>query len=150
MILREATSEDLPDIIGMALMFHAESPVHGWLPFNPTRVRELVLAAIDDPLWLPLVVYADGALIGMAMMLVVPTFFGDDMEACDLAFYVDHDRRGSRAALAMLFHIRAWAKARGARRLTITPNTGINQDQAVRFFEKCGFITQGSVLSERL
>jgi GNAT superfamily N-acetyltransferase len=151
MILRRAEAADLPDIIGMALLFHAESPVHGWLEFDPSRVRELVLAAIDDPDWLPLVVYADDELIGMAMMIAVSTFFGNDIEVCDLIFYVDHSRRGSKAALAMMAHIRAWAKQeKGALRLTITPNTGINQDQAVSFFEKCGMQRQGTVLSQRL
>lgn len=150
MILRRAELVDMPDILGMAHRFHSESPVHGWLQFDFDQVRELITSAIDDPAWLPLVVYSDGELVGMALMVTLPTFFGLELECVDLTFYVDPGRRGGVAAARMLAAIVSWAGERGARRVSIAPNTGISHDKSVSFFERSGFSLVGAVLTKRL
>ena len=150
MILRRAELADMPDVLGMAHRFHAESPVHNWLPFDHDQVRQLVTNAIDDPTWLPLVVYSDGELVGMAMMVLLPTFFGPALECVDLTFYVDPGRRGGIAAARMLEAIVGWAADSGAQRVTIAPNTGIEPAKVIRFFERSGFSSVGTVLQRTL
>lgn len=150
MIVRRAEAGDLPDLLSLAATFHRESSLNSWLPFSPAKVHKLIVDAISDPDWLPLVAYSNGELAGMALIVSMETFFGPAREAGDLAFYVDPARRGGRAAVAMLKAIIAWCAGKGIARLTIAPNTGIAHDSAVSFFRKAGMDVTGTALTRRL
>ena len=106
--------------------------------------------AVGDPAWFPVVAIDEGALAGMALMCANPVFFGDALEVLDLTFFVHPDRRGSMAARAMLEAIDGWARAIGAVRVTIAPNTGIDHDRTTRFFRILGFEKTGEAMTKRI
>lgn len=146
MIVRPATMEDMPAVIGMAAQFHAESPVFSPQPFDPVKVHQLVAAAIGDDDWLALVAFASGGeLVGMGLFFAMESFFGPSLEVGDLAFYVAPTRRGSLAAAGIMERLLSWAEAKGAYSVDLGVNTGINPEKAGQFFEHCGLGLKGQL-----
>lgn len=150
MIIRRCEPADLPDVIGLAAVFHAESPEHSFLPFDPVAVHGLVMNAIDNESWLPLVAYSQGELVGIGLFFALPTFFGPALEGGDLAFYVRPDRRGTIAAAGMMKRLMAWIAETGVKVFRAGVNTGIDDPRAERFFAGAGFQRAGSIWSLRV
>lgn len=149
MIVRRCEPDDLPDVIGLAATFHRESPVFRDLPFEAIKVHQLVSNAIENPDWLPLVAFAQGELVGMALFFALPSFFGPAIEAGDLAFYVRPDRRGTIAAGALMKRLFAWLAEKDVRLFRAGVNTGIDDARAEKFFAGCGLTRLGSVWALR-
>ncbi len=147
MIVRRIERGDMPDVVAMSAAFHQESPVFAPLPFDPAKVYELVVNAIDNERWLPLIAYSSGGeVVGIALFYAVETFFGPAIEIGDLAFYVPPGRRGSLAAAGMMEEFLRWAMTQQPAMISIGINTGINEELAARFFERCGFTHKGRML----
>ncbi len=147
-VVRRCEPEDVDDALFLARMMHAESPLHNSYRFDDAKVRQLIINSIADPNWLPVLAYAQGKPIGMALMLVTEMFYGPDKECLDLVFYVDPTARGGHAAFKMSSMIQWWASDQGAERCTIGIHNGINHDTAMSFFMKMGFKPLG-VLMEK-
>lgn len=151
MYARRAIAADLDEIVALSRRFHAESPHHRVMAFSADKVRALVDAARKDPDWLVVMVVSDdGPIIGMALMYALPAYFSDDLEVQDLAFYVAPEKRGTRAAKLMIDMIYPWFVGTGARALTIGINTGINHDQAARFFARFGLLPRGILVGNNV
>lgn len=143
------TPADLPEVLDMARAFWAESPTHRQLAYNDAKVVNLVAAAMEDPDWLAIIVRgSDGALSGMALFYALPAYFSDDLELADLAFYVAPGRRGGLTAAALLRAVAEFGREKQVKRVTIGINTGINHEQALRFFAKAGFGVTGYLVGQ--
>lgn len=145
--VRRATEADLAELLPLCRLFHAESPHHSRLRFSEARVDELIRAALTNRDWLALVACSDdGAIIGMGLFYYALAFFSDEAEIGDLTFWVHPDHRGGRAAVQILKELDDWYRLRRASRLNIGVTTGINEAQALRFFERFGFERHGVLL----
>lgn len=145
--VRRAMEEDMSEILVLARRFHAESPVHRALSFSEQKVSNLIRTAFEDPAWLPIVAVDDQGIIGIGLFWCLPEFYSEDRVAGDIVFYVAPDRRGSWAAIKMLDYVVEWARAAGALAYRMGIHTGINHDQAVRFFEKRGLKLTGFMMT---
>lgn len=143
---RRAIAGDMEAVVALAAAFHAESPLHSTHPFNEAKVRALIGAALPDPAWLPVVACDDEGLCGIALVYAMPMFFSEDLQAGDLAFYVTPNRRGGRAAIAMLNHIEEWAQAKSVAVIEFGINTGIRHLQSRSFFAKSGYREVGLIV----
>lgn len=144
---RYAHRGEIGDLLPLCRAFHAESPHHSKLSFSDERVVQLIEAAIGNPDWLAIVAQHDEAgIVGMGLFYCMPAFFSTELEVGDLTFWVHPDHRGGRAALVMMQMLTAWKEQKGAARLNIGVTTGINHDQALRFFGRFGLRPHGTLM----
>lgn len=143
--VRRAMVEDLDAILPLARRFHSESEFHRAYRFDDAKVEALVRFAMDSTDWLALVALNSDAIVGFSLFLATEMYFSREMEASDLAFYVDPTQRGSRAAFVMLEALEKWARRARCRRISIAPNTGINHDAAGRFLQRFGYKCRAQV-----
>ena len=69
----------------------------------------------------------------MFIGFITEYYFGKDLYASDLTYYVDQTRRGSVAAGKLFRDFETWATKRGAKRLNPATSTGINPDRTKKF-----------------
>jgi GNAT superfamily N-acetyltransferase len=149
--VRRAVAGDVAALLPLCRQFHAESPVHSQLAFDDAKVERLIRNAIDELDWLAAVACDDeGAIVGMLLLYCLEGFFTREREVGDLTFWVAPEHRGGRAAWLMLSEAVKWGETKGASRIQIGITTGINHDQAERFFGKFGFERTGVLLQRSL
>lgn len=144
MLARLIQEADFDSVVGLAAEMHAEAPTYRDFAFDPDRVRSLCQLCLDANEWICVVVEDDdGLLIGFTAAGVVPTLFGHELVAEDLAFYVHPSRRGTTAAVRMLRMIETWAKALGAKAIRMGITTGTNPAQTAKFLSRFGYVETG-------
>jgi GNAT superfamily N-acetyltransferase len=144
---RRAVEGDVADLVALSAAFHAESPVHSRLGFVPEKMGALIMDAIVNPDWLLLVACDDaGAIVGTILLYCLPAFFSYDLEVGDIGFYVLPEHRGGRAALLLMKEAMDWSEMKGAARVQLGVTTGINDDQAARFFGRFGLQRSGLLM----
>jgi GNAT superfamily N-acetyltransferase len=129
----------------MGARMHEESPDYTDFAFIPAKLMDLADMVLGMDSLHCVVAENHHGLTGFFVGGVEPFFFSHDLYAYDIAFYVRPECRGSSAAVRLLNHFMAWGKAKGAKQARFGAATGINPEQAHKFFTHLGF-REGGVL----
>lgn len=140
MIIKKATIDDMKDIIAMARAFHQESVARKYT-LTDARIKELTALIISTGLGILAV--KEGEPIGMMGAMLQKNVFFDELMAGDYLIYVKPEHRGTEAAQLMVDYYIHWAKSYGAKSIGIDIESGINDERALNFYNKMGFITTG-------
>ena len=140
MIIKKVTIDDLPAIIEMAKAFHQESDARKYT-LTEERIKELTALIISTGL--AILAVKDGEAVGMMGAMLQKNVFFDELMAGDYLIYVKPAYRGSEAAQLMVDEYIRWAKSYGAKCIGIDIESGINDERALNFYNKMGFITTG-------
>ena len=81
----------------------------------------------------------NGEVLGGFYGHVRRTFFCDDLLAHDMGWWVKSSKRGSAAAVMLLFDFERWARAQGAKKIMVGQSTALNIERTTKFYENCGF-----------
>lgn len=141
-IVRPATREDIPRIVDMALRFYPTT--HYAKIADVTKESAAGLAIIAMESGVMLVAEKDGAVIGMACLVVGPFEFNVSVTmATELAWWIEPEHRGSTLALRMMEAIHAAARERGASvvRMATMANS---PPQAAAMYERLGYVHSDS------
>ena len=145
MLIRDATFEDLPDVVGLAVEMHAESRF-SVLSFNPDKVFDMMNWCIDNRDGLLLIAEdSNGETVGAFAAYSLEHWFSNDRVSCDLGLFVRRDRRGSCAAVKLLKRYVQWAACADCKLIEIGVNTGVNMEKTSTFFEAVGFEKVGAL-----
>ena len=137
-MIRLMQSSDIPAMLAMGRMMHAESR-YSHLDFSEDKLRRLGETILQNPNYFSVVVERDGDLIGMAIAYVTEHFFGHDLTSGDLAAYVVPSHRGGMAGPRMIAAIDAWYNERGVSDMLLGVSAGINADSIGRLYERFGY-----------
>lgn len=149
MRVREATIDDLGDLIHLAGELHPHS-TFAHLDFDAWHFGNFVNQLIAGPEHVVLVVEYDGVIVGGLLASVVPASISPDLVASEHAFYVSPDMRSSGAGQALLEAYLAWARKRGAKRVNAGNSAGMNDERYVRLMGQAGFERVGSLMYQNL
>lgn len=129
-MIREATLEDLPEILRMGELFCHEAG----LPFDLSSVIETVRGLIESPS--SAVFVGDGAMAGV---LSYPMFM-DTSSLCaeELFWWVDEENRSTGIGGALVLKIEEWARTMGASRVLMSGLAG-SPAHVGSFYEKSGY-----------
>ena len=147
--VRTARPEDADEVLDLARAMHAESERYRRLRFSEPHIRSLYAALV--PTGGILVVEHAGAIVGMVVGMLVPTWFGDGSEfvASDLALYVEPEHRGTLAAPRLIRAFERWAVAHGAREVSLGVSTEIHAERTRELYERLGFKPTGYLTVKR-
>ena len=119
--LREATVDDLPQIVAMGRAFR-EAHYAEFIVENVPRMETQARALIEGESSLLLVAEGPSGLVGMIGMMLFPHFLSGELVAGELFWWVDPDHRGF-AGLRLLKQAEKWAVEHGAARIQMIAPT---------------------------
>lgn len=139
---------DLPEILILARRMHLESEYRK-LAFDPEFIRKLLENALNQDAYGPFVAFNEaGRAVGFILGHVSQTFFGPDLVASELAFYVSPEARGSSAAIRLMQAYDSWACMQGAKEIFLGITTGINELKTTELFNRSGFHHAGRLFKK--
>lgn len=127
-MLRLATLDDIPRMIELGRAMHAESAAFSAMSFDADRLASTARVAVESPHGFAAVVERDGVVIGGLLAMATPHYFSRDLVACDLALFIDSQRRGGMAAARLIGAYADWARSVGAAKTLLAIMAGINSD----------------------
>ena len=130
-IIREATIEDLPEIVRMGLLFCEQAELEP----DVDSLIETVHDLLDADLGILLI--GDGAMAGA---LAYPMYMNRTIIAAqEMFWWVDEDKRAGGAGKALMTALEEWAKRLGAKRMTMI---GLESSPAYidGFYRKNGYL----------
>lgn len=148
MIIRPLRREDVEVAIAMGQALHRDSPTFGRARFDADKLRGLAERCLQHPDWCCLMAWADEDPVGLFVGFVAEDWFGPDLYAADLTFWVRPESRGSSAAIRLLFAFEGWAESKGAKEIRVGVSTGISVERATNFYMKAGYVLRGPLLAK--
>jgi GNAT superfamily N-acetyltransferase len=145
-MLRAATPADLPALLELGAVMHAESPRFSRLSFDAGRLEQTLgalLATPDGFLW---VAEREGRIVGGLAAVVVQHWCSTDRVAADMALFMTPEARGSLAPARLVAEYKRWAKERGAVHIQFGVSTGVHPEQTAQLLERLGFTRCGILL----
>ena len=145
-MIRAANYDDLPALLDMGRLMHAES-YYGRFPYDAEKIEALLRVLIDGE-GCVFLYERDGRLIGYFLGMLGEHWFGHSTLACDLALYVLPDERGTLAAPSLIKAFVRWAKSVGADDVQLAISTDVHANRTARLFEGFGFRSVGGIYKQ--
>lgn len=139
-----AQESDIPALVGMGVHMHQESSFRD-MAYCPKETAQFVEACINVDSLDVIIAVSEGEILGFILCSVVKSFFGPDLTAQEFAFYVDPAARATGVARALLREYIAWARRKGAVRVTVGNSAGAPDEAFVALAESEGFQKTGSI-----
>jgi len=147
--INPARREDLPRIIELGQRMH-EGSTFADMDFDPEVTAQTMIACMDAPNGTVLVARKRGHIIGGVAAVTMPSFFGRDTVASDLAVFVEAGKRGRAAGYFILEAYVDWAKAQGVKRINLGNSAGTNDAAYQKLTGRLGFSRAGALMYLRV
>ena len=135
MTIREATLEDIPDLIDMGMRFHAGSAYSALLQPSKAVVASSLRMLIESDSGAVFVQEREGELTGAILGIIVPHFVTGETVLGELSWWVDEGHRG--AGLRLLAKLEGWARENGATKSTVIEPMG--NPRIGQVYERMGY-----------
>lgn len=133
---------DIETMIALGRRLHGESRFHA-LPYEETRLREFGRVGLANGNPGLIVAERDGAMVGMAVVVLGEHFFSAAQTATVQLIYVVPEARGGAAAVKLLRAIRTWSERAGAHDIHLNVTTAIAPARTDKFLRRMGFRQTG-------
>lgn len=144
MNIRNATLEDMPDLLRLGQEFHSEFHFSRF-NYDPEKIRELVTTLIAVDAGIMLVAEEDYEIHGAFAGALSPMWFGNDLVATDYALFLSPEHRGNFTAPQLVKEYVKQAKEKGAKQIFIGTSTGYESEKLAKFFERMGGTRRGYI-----
>jgi GNAT superfamily N-acetyltransferase len=138
MLVRSATKNDLKQYVKLAETFHAASPMHGVIDFDPKGYAEFYTLALQNEsmgIWLAEI---ENKVVGIVGAIAYPLYFNPNaLVVQELWWWLDPAFRGE--GNKMFKQIELWAKERNASALFMI---ALEDDRAAKMekvYQRAGF-----------
>lgn len=149
-VYRHMEAADIPVMIELGAEMHEESAFRR-LDYDRDICFDLGVRYLSDPEnHFSYCAYEGEELVGMFMGYLTPYYFGKDLLASDILWYVKRDRRGSMMGIRLLKAFRSWAKERGAKEVCIGVSTAVDVDRTHKLLSCMGFEHVGGTFKEAI
>ncbi len=147
--IRQASLNDIDDLMVQAELFHAESSYKN-IAINKDKLRGFYKAQIILETSLILVAYQGEQLVGHFVAHIYDFYFSDERSAADLIFYVTPEKRGSRTAVCFVQRYLEWCTTNDVFDASLSISTDINPEKTSRFYSKLGFPLAGHLHKKQM
>tara|TARA_R110002126_G_scaffold177173_1_gene326038 strand:+ start:2193 stop:2648 length:456 start_codon:yes stop_codon:yes gene_type:complete len=132
------TESDVIKIYALGKEMHEESD-YRTLDWDREKVIYWLTKNVQDPRRFVMCAYDNDVLAGVFVGSISPTYFGNDLMASDLLWYVGKMYRGSRTGIRLLKMYRSWATDLGASKIKVGISSGMMMDRTGALLERMGF-----------
>ena len=143
-MLRDATLDDIPDLILLGERMHNES-IYACLRYSPSKVAETFSRLIDSERGLFLVAERAGAIVGFVTASAGEPYFSDEIMVTEHLVYMTPENRGTITAVRLLMAFVQWAKRFEPKLITAGITTGVTMRESAELYQRIGFDLMGYV-----
>lgn len=144
-MIRKATFDDIPRLVELGRVMHAEAPNFRAMAFDPERLAMTLQTVIESDRGFAWVIEGD-EVVGGLIAMAVPHWFSPEVTACDLALFVLPEHRGGIGCARLLNRYRSWAAGLGATKIQLGIMTGVHVEQTRALCERLGWHCAGVVM----
>lgn len=138
------TADHVPDIYALGKEMHEESEFRD-IHWNPEKVNTWLHNNVKNPKRFVMCAYDGDKLAGIFIGGLSEFYFGNDLLASDLLWYVGKEYRGSRTGLRLLKMFQSWASDLGANKVQVGISSGLSMDRTGALLERMGFSQIGGL-----
>ena len=143
-IIEDIPPIDIPKLVSMAKMFHAESPSYRHISFDEDHfILTMSRAMYSEDQYLR-GAYHNKIMTGFMVGYLEQFAFNPAVRASEMGLYVLPDSRGSSAVFKLLKDFEQWALIKGAAEIVITTMSGINTKRVNKLYTKLGYKESGT------
>jgi GNAT superfamily N-acetyltransferase len=136
-VIREATLDDLDEIVRMGGRFYESTSYSKWSPFCPASARDLGEMLVETGV--VLIAERGGQPVGMAGLVVSPFMFNRDvLGAYEVFWWMEPEARGGIVAWSLLKAIEPACRRRGCAMVQMT-TLHDSPPQAVEMYRRAGY-----------
>ena len=146
--IRLANEQDAERILELAFQMHAESARYSRYAIHDEQLEHLISVLIEQAQGCLLVAEVDGQIVGMLWGYMDVQFFSQVRIAKDFLLYIEPKRRKGRAAFQLVKRFEAWAFEAGAAEVNMGVSADIDNETAVKFYERLGYTPTGLILTK--
>lgn len=149
MIIRLASEEDIPGMIELGATMHAES-IYRQFDYDREKLFDSCRKWISHPdlYFMAVAEDNDAQVIGMFIGFISEYYFGRDLCAYDLLFFVHPFKRGGLAAVRLIKAFEEWAFENGAKEVCTGTTTMVDPERTAKLFERLGYTIVGSIFKK--
>ena len=145
--IRQGDVDDIVALVELGREMHAEAPTFNKMDYDPKKLIQLGIG-LSEQGGMFLAEKDDNEIIGMFLGVVMPYYFGNNLMANDLCFFVKKEHRGSTAAPRLIKAFEKWAWANGATALRFGISTGVEAKRTLKLYEKLGYSPDGYLVNK--
>lgn len=142
--IRPATLQDIPRLVALGAVMHAESR-YARMRYNSAKLEQMLRLVLERGFLM--IAEREGEVIGGFAGVCEPHWFSDDLIATDLGLFVEPGKRGGLAAYWLVDAFLTWANERGASIIDILVNTGVRTEQTTELLKRLGGRVAGNVVT---
>lgn len=146
-MVRDATLDDIPAMVALGAIMHAESR-YSFMAYDGEKVAATLRSLISGGF--ARVHERDGEIDGGMVGYMSEAWFSRAKVAAELALFVTPGKRGGMAAWYLLSEFSAWAENQGAQEITLAITTGVKVEETGRMYQRLGFEQVGGVFKRRV
>lgn len=149
-MIREATIDDVPELMRMTKNFYDNSHFPEFANYNKDTMIHLLIQMISDEGAMMLVAEGDEGLVGTLAILIYPYYFNHEVfTAQELWWWVDEEVRGSSIGVKLLKESEKLLQEIGVSHFTMMSITSSSADKVNNMYEKMGYkLTEYSYIKE--
>ena len=141
MIIREFKRKDLDQVIEMGRASHKESAYK--LPYDPSRVKNLYLNSINNPIYKVFLAVENDKVIGGTAVVVGQYNYSYQHFVTDIVTYVYPEYRGGSAGIKLYKAVYQWAKEIKATEVHLDYQFSDDSEKIERFYKRLGYVPLG-------
>ena len=145
-MIREATLNDLDRLVELGTHMHAESR-YSIFDFDPVKLRRYIQTFIEHDHGMIFVCEKNEVIVGGVMGWIEEQYFGHDKLLCDLALFVEPDKRGAMAGALLIKRFLEYGKEQGVAQIILTNSSGVDKERVAQLYAKLGMEHVGFVFS---
>lgn len=144
--IREATQDDVFDILILAKEFSKEAPKsHKW---DKEKTEQFILSALQNTNMVIFVIDVDGEIEGALVGLLSELYMSYTVQATELAWFVSKEYRGKPSSIKLLKTFEKWAKDKDAVQVGMGDIEGISSLK--NLYSRLGYFRAESVYLKEL
>lgn len=142
-MIRDAVKEDLPRLIEIGKVMHAEARRLNKFPYVPAKVYLVMSNLIGNENGFLRVVEQDGVVVGGLAAAIEPQWFSTGLMAYDMGLFILPEKRGTPAAAQLVSQYVIWAREKNAVITQFGISTGVHIASTGALLEHLGFKPSG-------
>lgn len=150
MSIRVATEKDVPEMVRLSSLMHAES-AYSKFNFDAVKLTNNFTFWVKSPDYFVAIAKNDAEeTVGGYCGYVTEYFFGKDLIACDLGLFIDPNHRGGMTAVRLVKAFEDWAKSKGVKEVCPGTTTMVAPERTSRMYELLGYKVVGSIFKKEV
>ena len=123
-IIREATEEDIFDVLILAKEFSKEAPsTHTW---DKNKTEAFLNSALLNDNMVLFVLEVDGEIVGSILGFVIEVYMSHKVQSTELAWFITKEYRGKPSSIRLVKAFEKWSIDKGANQIGMGDIEGIS------------------------